>query len=145
LGLCQICGTDPAQYRCPRCRIKYCSLKCYKSEAHVDPAPGDAPAATELPNGEPPAAPAAAEPASGPMAALLQNTKIMDMLRSPTLQLHLTSVLRLLTDERLAGEHTTEGRRAVALHKLRELRAGGVEENAEVEEFVDAVLAALAE
>lgn len=40
----------------------------------------------------------------------------------------------------MSGEHSTEGRRAVALKKLRELRIGGREENELVEEFVGRVL-----
>jgi len=33
---CYFCGTHPASYTCPRCEAPYCTLKCYKSEQHVD-------------------------------------------------------------------------------------------------------------
>ncbi|KAK9378360.1 uncharacterized protein V2V93DRAFT_376020 [Kockiozyma suomiensis] len=62
------------------------------------------------------------------------------MLKSKTLQHHLLTIQQFLVDPKLANEHTVEGRRVVALKKLRELRAGGVENNIEVEEFVLHVL-----
>ncbi|ODQ80051.1 hypothetical protein BABINDRAFT_161692 [Babjeviella inositovora NRRL Y-12698] len=35
LNLCGLCHCTLANYTCPRCAELYCSLKCYKSEAHV--------------------------------------------------------------------------------------------------------------
>ena len=29
-GVCGVCGSDSSKYRCSRCRLPYCSLKCYK-------------------------------------------------------------------------------------------------------------------
>ncbi|KAJ8102451.1 hypothetical protein POJ06DRAFT_244676, partial [Lipomyces tetrasporus] len=65
---------------------------------------------------------------------------IKDMLRSPTLQHHLVSVHEILSYPAVSGETTIEGRHDVALKKFRELRAGGTEDNIEVEEFVGRVL-----
>ena len=31
---CQICLNYPSKYTCPKCKIKYCSLKCYSNELH---------------------------------------------------------------------------------------------------------------
>lgn len=32
---CQLCLEKPAQYTCPRCNVRYCSLECYKCEKHM--------------------------------------------------------------------------------------------------------------
>ncbi len=34
--ICGVCLTQPSKYGCPRCPLKYCSLACFKSEAHAD-------------------------------------------------------------------------------------------------------------
>ncbi|KAI8918099.1 hypothetical protein BC831DRAFT_483322, partial [Entophlyctis helioformis] len=34
--LCGICMIQGSNYACPRCNVKYCSLSCYKSQAHAD-------------------------------------------------------------------------------------------------------------
>jgi len=34
--LCQICCKHYFKYTCPKCQMRYCSLTCYKSEAHAD-------------------------------------------------------------------------------------------------------------
>ncbi|KAI9366059.1 hypothetical protein DFJ73DRAFT_806931 [Zopfochytrium polystomum] len=31
---CLLCGEQPFKYVCPRCNVKYCSVACYKCEAH---------------------------------------------------------------------------------------------------------------
>ncbi|KAK9253655.1 hypothetical protein V1507DRAFT_435236 [Lipomyces tetrasporus] len=73
-------------------------------------------------------------------ASLMNDQVIKDMLRSPTLQHHLVSVHEILSYPAVSGETTIEGRHDVALKKFRELRAGGTEDNIEVEEFVGRVL-----
>lgn len=30
VGLCGVCGSAEARYRCPRCRTRYCSCDCYR-------------------------------------------------------------------------------------------------------------------
>ncbi|XP_005186078.3 zinc finger HIT domain-containing protein 2 isoform X1 [Musca domestica] len=34
-NLCQICNKQKFKYTCPRCNIAYCSVDCYKSQAHI--------------------------------------------------------------------------------------------------------------
>lgn len=34
--LCAICQCDNANYQCPRCNIRYCSMKCYKDKTHME-------------------------------------------------------------------------------------------------------------
>ncbi|KAG2187811.1 hypothetical protein INT44_005501 [Umbelopsis vinacea] len=33
---CGICQSMSPRYRCPRCNVQYCSLKCYKDEKHAE-------------------------------------------------------------------------------------------------------------
>ncbi|KAK9475819.1 hypothetical protein V1514DRAFT_338868 [Lipomyces japonicus] len=108
-----------------------CSLKCFKDEKHAhaeEPAVVQEKVAFEV--GE------AASLQAGPYDNILMDPMIQAMLRSRTLQHHLLSVRELYANQSASGEQTEEGRKDVALKKLRELRAGGVEDNIEVEEFV---------
>eukprot|EP00038_Savillea_parva_P018306 m.23010 g.23010 ORF g.23010 m.23010 type:complete len:502 (+) comp4047_c0_seq2:93-1598(+) len=34
--LCDVCAIHFHKYTCPQCQMRYCSLQCYKSEAHAD-------------------------------------------------------------------------------------------------------------
>eukprot|EP00040_Diaphanoeca_grandis_P013371 m.67575 g.67575 ORF g.67575 m.67575 type:complete len:434 (+) comp23836_c0_seq1:309-1610(+) len=36
LDLCGLCETQGSRYTCPRCKIRYCSLTCYKGERHAE-------------------------------------------------------------------------------------------------------------
>ena len=31
---CSLCHTATARYTCPRCNVRYCTLECYRCEAH---------------------------------------------------------------------------------------------------------------
>ncbi|KAK9349734.1 hypothetical protein V1523DRAFT_356526, partial [Lipomyces doorenjongii] len=142
LGTCQICRSAKAQYKCPKCLLKYCSLKCYKDGSHTHEqsdagrkAEGENTAGTSVDQSG-----SAANPREKQYASLMNDQVIRDMLRSPTLQHHLVSIHDILSDPAQSGEHTAEGRHDVALKKFRELRAGGIEDNIEVEEFVGRVL-----
>ncbi|XP_049879131.1 zinc finger HIT domain-containing protein 2 [Pectinophora gossypiella] len=33
--ICELCKVNTSKYCCPRCEVLYCSLDCYKSEAHA--------------------------------------------------------------------------------------------------------------
>ncbi|KAK9464369.1 protein HIT1, partial [Lipomyces arxii] len=137
--ICEICKQNKAAYRCPKCDIRYCSLTCYKDPNHVHPdaAPviekqdetvtdSDVIEVAEQP----------ANPQTLQYRVVLADPDIQNMLQSPTLQHHLMNVFDVLSDPAVSGEQTAAGRRDVALKKLRELRAGGVESNVEIEEFV---------
>ncbi|KAK9335181.1 hypothetical protein V1521DRAFT_373592, partial [Lipomyces starkeyi] len=145
LGTCQICRSAKAQYKCPKCLLKYCSLKCYKDESHTH----EQSEVSKKPEGENTVessydqSGSAANPREEQYASLMNDQVIRGMLRSPTLQHHLVSIHEILSDPAQSGEHTAEGRHDVALKKFRELRAGGIEDNIEVEEFVGRVLSIL--
>lgn len=71
---------------------------------------------------------------------LLQDPQIKYFLGHESLKIHLKAIFEIMNNPRLSGEQSSDGRRSVALKKLRELRAGGLEENELVEEFVCRVL-----
>ncbi|KAK7205194.1 hypothetical protein BZA70DRAFT_304827 [Myxozyma melibiosi] len=127
--------------------------RCFKDERHVhdavkrDDTKPTTPATPDKPAPSSPATTVAPSPSSSTLdprtqtfSTLLSDPTLQHMLASKSLQHHLVIINQFLTDPQFAGEHTAEGRRAVALKKLRELRAGGVESNSEVEEFVVYVL-----
>ncbi|VVT46683.1 uncharacterized protein SAPINGB_P001335 [Magnusiomyces paraingens] len=75
--------------------------------------------------------------------AVIRDEQIQALLRYDALRFHLKNLFSLQTDAKHAGENTAEGRRAVALRKLTELRVGGLEANELVEEFCERVMAIL--
>ncbi|KAJ7997385.1 hypothetical protein DPEC_G00228440 [Dallia pectoralis] len=36
MQICNVCSGDTPKYRCPACRIRYCSLSCYKTHKAND-------------------------------------------------------------------------------------------------------------
>ncbi|CAN3353833.1 hypothetical protein DICA3_A09956 [Diutina catenulata] len=134
------CG-DEAKYKC-KCGARYCSVKCYKEHMSRDHAPNSAPMSepgTSVPS----------QYAAGDEAARDElkdepgfsiPPEIQAMLKSPTLQFHLVTLLEIvnrpITD--VANRQWD-----VAKLKLNSLRKGGFEANTEVEEFIQAVLSYL--
>ncbi|EGD80769.1 hypothetical protein PTSG_01357 [Salpingoeca rosetta] len=52
--LCGVCTEENPKYKCPRCELRYCSLKCYKQHKQVpcEPAPSTEPGAVANAGGE---------------------------------------------------------------------------------------------
>lgn len=149
------CGT-PAKYRC-KCGVRYCLVACYKAHDHLEAGAAAAAATTNSDDiasqplsqsGSLPQQPQQPQPSplstdnSETASAFAQSLPqdIVDKLKLPTLQFHLHTLLEIInrpiTD--LPGRQFD-----VAKLKLTALREGGTEANAEVEEFVDAVLSHL--
>lgn len=91
------------------------------------------PATTDTPSATP-------DNSNAKFETLLADPQIQYFLKQESLRIHLKSIFDILENSRLSNEHSAEGRRAVALKKLRELRVGGREANELVEEFVLRVL-----
>ena len=133
--LCQICSKSESKYKCPTCKIAYCSLACYKSEAHKH---------EETKSSEPPAIepPNSSSSSSEPMTKFdkyIQDDQIKYLLKQPALQFHLLSILTILQDG-FINNLNQEQKLEVMNLKLNDLRKGGVEQNELVEEFVQRVL-----
>lgn len=65
---------------------------------------------------------------------------IQSLLRSEGVEKHLRLIMRILEDSKLSGEQSQEGRKIVALKKIRELRKGGREANAAIEDLAVRVI-----
>lgn len=119
--------------------ISSCSLKCNKTHKAESHCTGTKPSSNLV---QPPAA--VSEPpassSSSRFEKLLQDPQIQYYLSHESLKVHLRAVYEILNNPQLSGEQTSDGRRSVALKKLRELRVGGIESNELVEEFVCRVL-----
>jgi zinc finger HIT domain-containing protein 3 len=132
---CKVCQERVAKYKCPRCIIEYCGIDCFKEHKETcqpveqvqskDKIVAD----QQIESSE-----------QRTFDRILQDEQIKYYLRFDSLKYHLTGVYKLFTDPALSAEQTREGRKAVALKKLRNLRAGGTEENQLVEEFVVRVI-----
>ncbi|PKS09754.1 hypothetical protein jhhlp_004375 [Lomentospora prolificans] len=51
-GMCAVCNTNPGKYKCPRCRMPYCSVACnkaHKDNHPPDPEPVAAPSTDPMP------------------------------------------------------------------------------------------------
>lgn len=144
--VCSICATNPPKYKCPRCRAPYCSLACFKT--HKTECAGEsAPEAPPVPQKEEEDASAEQDVVAvdARYEAVARDPAIQALLRHDALRFHLRYLFSLLSDAAHAGEGSAEGRRAVALRKLTELRVGGLEANELVEEFCARAAALLEE
>lgn len=137
---CVICGLAQAKYKCPRCKIDYCSVACFKKHKECEPDCGP-PSKQEqqqvVVNTD--TSPDANETKTI-FDELLEDEAIKYYLKFPALKFHLQSIVGILNDAQVSGEHDSFGRRQVALKKLGQLREGGKEQNELVEEFVSRVL-----
>lgn len=138
LGNCQLCNESEAKYKCPRCGTAYCSLACFRPHKITCNDTTKSTNEKETSNEGDPVIQKSAD--DSPFAILLEDEIIKQQLQYSSLRLHLGTIARLLRDPEFAGEATIEGRKTIALKKLRNLRIGGNEENELVEEFVSRVI-----
>lgn len=167
---CLICAEALLKYKCPTCSIPYCLVSCYKDPRHVhsdregdkefdhkevDYKEGDKEFdykeggshsgdkedgshsdkegdshRDELPTPTP----------ASPWERIARDPIIQQMLSAPSLQLHLHVVTQILVNASLSNATNSLDRKQVAKLKLCDLRAGGIEQNAQVEEFAQRVL-----
>lgn len=130
------------KYTCPKCKAKYCSLKCFKSEKHIEM---DTKTAQEEPKPESPTEEPKVEQDSGdqgptedPMInALIKDDRFQYYMKSPQLQLHLLTIVEILNNVSLTNEYSADGRREIASKKINNLRLGGAEPNEWMNEFFE--------
>lgn len=135
------CG-ERARYKCPRCGVEYCSVGCFRSHKDVCAGPQEIGAAGGASEARGTGETDADEiDLASPWATALQDGALRQMLKQRSLREHLGVVARILEDSSVSGEATADGRWAVALKKLREMRKGGREQNELVEDFVQRVVA----
>lgn len=138
--LCGICLESESKYKCPKCTIAYCSLLCYKSEIHkakdekIDNSKeafttesGDTTKTIDssvIDNSEIKLPPI--------IQLLINNQKFKQYMQSPTLQIHLKTILSILQEVSLTNEYTSEGRKEVAVKFM-----GDLSNNEEVDDFFE--------
>lgn len=147
LGVCSFCNENVAKYKCPKCAVAYCSLGCFKSESHremdlkvahvkdIHQKPKDE-TYDEVVNSN-----REQSPTNRIFQKIAQDPKIRAMLKYNSLQLHLLTLIKILDDPTLFKStneqiFTTENKHAMMNLKLNDLRAGGIEQNELVEEFI---------
>lgn len=133
MATCIVCAKENPAYRCPSCMERYCSVSCSKEHKITCSPPEKAPESVTK-------AETTKSDSEQPEEQLIydkiaNDPEIKNLLRSTALQEHLQLVASILQNPEVSGEPSKEGRRAVALKKLRRLRKGGSEENEAVEEF----------
>ncbi|ODV74853.1 Hit1p CYBJADRAFT_63487 [Cyberlindnera jadinii NRRL Y-1542] len=133
-GTCGICIDNDAKYKCPKCDVVYCSLKCFKDPKHVhsnDNETGTL-SATVADATQP------IEPVVGTTEyqSVFQDERIRYLLKFEALRIHLYSIYKILKDEKLTREKKLDQ----ANEKLNSLRIAGAQENELVEEFCELVV-----
>lgn len=132
MSTCSFCTND-SKYKCPKCSSLYCSIKCFKSDEHLafdEKVSEKAPLPDIAPK---------VEVELQPFERYANDPVISSMLKQPTLQFHLLTLLKILTDPKLTNE-TGDGKRTILNIKLNDLRSGGIDENQLVEEFIERVV-----
>lgn len=127
---CVVCGKESPAYRCPLCLERYCSVSCNKAHK-LACSVSETPKSSAVENSPRPDL----QTPEHIYDKIAKAPEVTNLLRSTALQKHLQLVASILRSPEVSGEQTQEGRRAVALKKLRRLRKGGSEENEAVEEF----------
>jgi hypothetical protein len=136
-GQCQVCKETEARYKCPKCDIVYCSLKCFKDERHAHEDFPKETAGTDTPVLE-----TTDEASYDPKYhKLFQDERLQYLLKFKALQIHLYAMYKILTDSKLSHERKMD----MANDKLNSLRIAGSQENELVEEFCEIVIDVLQE
>lgn len=133
--ICGICEIQESKYKCPKCSVSYCSLVCFKSEKHVHETVVSSDTNTNTSDTS-----TSATATGNRFDVVLLDPQIQAMLKIKPLQFHLSTIMKILSDQQLTNEPTTEGRREIANKKICNLRIGGIEENELIEDFVLRVL-----
>ena len=150
---CNICKEEKSKYKCPKCGIRYCSLKCYKNEelhnhSKIDETKpsdeknetgNDTEGGSEVKNTEFTANNPQTELSTPKLNDIFQNTpQIQQLLKYNTVKFHLMKVYKILnSDVSGPGGYSTSKdlRRQLAVDYLNTLRYGGIHHNEAVEEF----------
>lgn len=137
---CAVCAENESKYTCPKCKCRYCSLKCFRSQKHVDMDNASVAATVDVKQQEQEKVQAnnvENEDISDPMIkTLVSDRTFQSYIASPVIQFHVMTILEIINNVSLTNEYSKDGRYEIASRKLNNLRQGGVEENEYVDEFV---------
>ncbi|CAI4043893.1 hypothetical protein SKDZ_10G2550 [Saccharomyces kudriavzevii ZP591] len=155
---CGICHEADGKYKCPKCGVRYCSLKCYKDDGkHVHKE------VDELKLGAEPTL-MAANNKSSPVNSIpiiknslkketfndmYQNSaQLQELLTYNTVKFHLAKVYKILSSsvsDGSSGTMNSDLQRELAVNYLNTLRYGGIHYNEAIEEFCQILLDKLSE
>lgn len=126
LGVCTICSTEQAKYKCSKCDVQYCSIKCFKSPDHQheeNTSQQQQPKSILTSPLEP--------TKDSKYSEIFDDEKVKYMLSFKSLQIHLESIYSILKNDSIPFDRRIDQ----ANEKLTSLRSTGSQENELVEEF----------
>lgn len=133
LGNCTICTGEKAKYKCSKCEVQYCSLKCYKSPDHKHEEVQEKKNDDDHHHHHRDDKKVKIQPPtqSTKYSDIFNDDKIKYMLSFKALQIHLRSIYEILINNSIPFEKKQD----LANEKLTSLRTTGSNENELVEEF----------
>ncbi|CUM65988.1 uncharacterized protein PRCAT00003642001 [Priceomyces carsonii] len=144
LSKCEVCKTQQAKYKCPVCKILYCSIDCFKNVAvHNHENLLDEKEKKTEPDRNAPQTnsdDSAAQQDGSKFLRIILDSELRRMLQYDSLQFHLLTLMKIINDISVTNEPSSENRKEIANMKLCDLRSGGLEANQLVEEFVQRFL-----
>ncbi|AJR69227.1 Hit1p [Saccharomyces cerevisiae YJM1418] len=149
---CGICRGVDGKYKCPKCGVRYCSLKCYKDAAkHVHKESEQPRAGTEanveVVNNDKIINSSLAMNKTLKTKAfddIYQNSaELQELLKYNTVKFHLAKVYRILSstvNDGSSGKINSDLQKELAVNYLNTLRYGGIHYNEAIEEFCQILL-----
>lgn len=149
---CGICHEGDGKYKCPRCGVRYCSLKCYKDATKHIHEESEQPKASIEANAEvfnrdnfidgTPVMKKTLKTKA--FDDIYQNSaQLQELLKYNTVKFHLTKVYRILSSsvkDGSSGKMNSELQKELAVNYLNTLRYGGIHYNEAIEEFCQILL-----
>ncbi|ODV90666.1 hypothetical protein CANCADRAFT_24016 [Tortispora caseinolytica NRRL Y-17796] len=132
---CEICNNEISKYKCPKCFVRYCSVKCFKDHEMNHKSEPETPI-----NRSPEICNEPINTTKDKYEYLLADESVRLRLKSKSLQYHLGMILKILNDDKLTKEKSYEQRKELAVNHFQRLRIGGDIANEEVEEFSQLLL-----
>lgn len=138
---CGICNDGVAKYKCPKCNVMYCSLKCYKDIEKHNHEKNTSMTESDF-NGNNAVREDESDQTTKPNSLetkdlndIYQSTpELKNLLKYNTVKFHLSKVYRILTTDS-GGDMTTDNKKHLAIEYLNTLRYGGIHYNEAIEEF----------
>ncbi|EJS43049.1 hit1p [Saccharomyces arboricola H-6] len=150
---CGICHEGDGRYKCPKCGVRYCSLKCYKDiEKHTHKEAPELETDAESNLEDINKKSSASKSTSATKQCLktkafddvYQNSaQLQELLNYNTVKFHLAKVYRILStnvNDGSSGNMNSDLQRELAVNYLNTLRYGGIHYNEAIEEFCQILL-----
>ena len=146
---CGICHESDGKYKCPKCSIRYCSLKCYKdTEKHIhknvlEPQTETDPSSESNNNNSAIVTGRKSLKTRAFDEVYQNNVQLQELLKYNTVKFHLAKVYRILSttvSDGSSGNMSSDLQKELAVNYLNTLRYGGIHYNEAIEEFCQILL-----